>query len=604
MSIRSRLLLLVLVFAAPLIGVLAWYAQFTYKSEMDASRRSLETLARMAILDLRDAAEGGKQLLSGLSNVPQLHGTKTPACDAILAAKFVEFPKYTGILTFDTEGNLVCDALFTNRPQNFSYREYFQRARATGNTVVGSPVFGTLTKKAVLPILHPMLGRESKIEGYLYASYDLKQFATELHRSLHPTAVFAVWGPDSTLMARYPELPAMQGKSAKGSPVEGFLANSAAESTAEFVDFDGVNRIWAVAKLPDQFGSDGWITVAFAREEAVAVAQGATRPLLVSITVGVLVALAAALIFADTAIRQPVKRLMQAIRRFESGDRGVRIGAPYPRGELGQLMKAADHIAALGEEEHRQLLALTDQLEQKVDARTAELTASNQELEAFCYSISHDLRAPLRHVQGFSSMLRQDHQASLAPEALRYLDRIEAATARMGTLIDDLLHLSRVTRADLRRTHVDLSEAATRVLGELAQRDPDRKVESQVAAGLVVHGDGHLLHIAIENLLGNAWKFTSTTAGAQIEVGCRHEADEMICWIRDNGVGFDMNYATKLFRPFQRLHRADEFAGTGIGLVTVHRIITRLGGRVWIEGAEGKGTTVYFALPAVAEQTA
>ena len=597
MSIRTRLSLLLLVFIAPLLVALVWYARFSYYAEIDTARNNLQSLARLAVLDLDKAANGGAQLLSGLGHVALLHGPKTTACSALLAKKFAEFPIYTAILTFDVEGNLVCDALSTLRPQNFSHREYFKSARATGKTVVGSPIFGTLTKKAVLPILHPLRDKSGEVHGYIFASYDLTRFAGEILKNLHPTAVFAIWGPDATLMARYPALPSWEGKSAPETAMARFIAASGDGGVAELVGLDGIERIWASAKMPAHHGSDTWITVGLPKDEAAAVAVGATRLLLASIGFGVLVAFAVTILFGEYVVRKPVNRLRGAIRRFAGGDRSARIGAPYPRGELGELMKTADQIAKLAEAEHTEIEQLTERLEQRVAERTAELQVANDELESFCYSVSHDLRAPLRHVQGFSALLAREHASMLSADGCHCVNRIHDASSRMGSLIDDLLHLSRVTRADLRRDTVDLSACAQRILEALASREPDRKVQWRVAPGMLVHGDSNLLTIAVESLINNAWKFTAHANAPLIDVGCEFDGHESLYWVRDNGAGFDMKYVDKLFHPFQRLHRADDFPGSGIGLITVHRIITRLGGKVWIEGDEGKGTIVRFTLP-------
>ena len=597
MSIRSRLLLLVLMFTAPLLASLLWYARITYDSELDSARVRLQTQAKLAVLDLEKAAGGGVQLLSGLGHAPALHGPRNEACDRLLADKFREFPKYTGILTFDLDGNLVCDALLTRQPRNFSQRDYFKRARATGQTVVGSPIFGGLTGRAVLPILHPLRDNSGRVEGYVYASYDLKRFAEELHHQLDSTAVFAIWGENATLMGRFPELPAWQGKSAQDKAVATFLAGSGDTGVAEFADLDGVNRLWAVAKMPSRDGDKTWITVGIDRNKAVAVAEGTTRPLLFAIAIGVVLAFAAVMLFADLVVRGPVNRLMESIRRFAGGDRSARIGDPYPHGELGELMRTADRIAEQAETEQKELEHLTGQLEHRVAERTAELKASNHELESFCHSVSHDLRAPLRHVQGFCAVLAADHAATLDADARHCVTRIQEATSRMGSLIDDLLHLSRVTRIDLRRENVNFSACTSRILEEIASREPGRHVTWRVMPDIALQADTGLLTIAMENILDNAWKFTVSASRPTIEVGARDNGPEMICWVRDNGAGFDMKYADKLFRPFNRLHREDEFPGTGIGLATVHRIITRMGGRVWIEGVVGQGATVFFALP-------
>jgi DNA-binding response OmpR family regulator len=226
----------------------------------------------------------------------------------------------------------------------------------------------------------------------------------------------------------------------------------------------------------------------------------------------------------------------------------------------------------------------------------AELEAKNQELEAFAYSVSHDLRAPLRRIDGFSKLLLDSHRDRLDQTGRDYLERVRAGTQQMGQLIDDLLGLSRVTSSEMHRTTVDLTALAQEILAELRRADPDREAELIVAPAMSVVGDRRLLAILMENLLGNAWKFTRKAPRARIEVGFEARPDGTVHFVRDNGAGFDMAYAQKLFAPFQRLHSAGEFEGTGIGLATVQRIVARHGGRVWAEGVPDRGASFYFTL--------
>jgi two-component system NtrC family sensor kinase len=224
-----------------------------------------------------------------------------------------------------------------------------------------------------------------------------------------------------------------------------------------------------------------------------------------------------------------------------------------------------------------------------------ELERRNNELEAFSYSVSHDLRAPLRSIDGFSKALLEDWSDQLGPKAKDHLGRVRAAAQRMGELIDDLLQLSRLGRAELRRGHTSLSEIAQSVAGELRKSDPDRQVEIEVQGALMADADRGLMRVVLENLIGNSWKFTVKVPAARIEFGS--DRDRLVYFVRDNGAGFDMTHAERLFRPFQRLHSTAEFPGTGIGLATVNRIIDRHGGRVWAEGTVGVGATFYFTVP-------
>lgn len=225
-----------------------------------------------------------------------------------------------------------------------------------------------------------------------------------------------------------------------------------------------------------------------------------------------------------------------------------------------------------------------------------ELNAINKELDAFAYSVSHDLRAPLRGIDGFSLALLEDYGEKLDENGQDYVQRIRKGCVRMGSLIDDMLQLSRLSRGEIKRAEVDLSNLAREVVSELQKGEPTRQVKIKIQPGLKADGDPALLRAVLDNLLGNAWKFTGKTSAAAITLGALNEEGRQLFFVRDNGVGFDMAYADKIFTAFQRLHRADEFEGTGIGMATVQRIIHRHGGTIRAEGAEGKGATFYFSL--------
>ncbi|MFN7087312.1 MAG: ATP-binding protein [Burkholderiales bacterium] len=242
------------------------------------------------------------------------------------------------------------------------------------------------------------------------------------------------------------------------------------------------------------------------------------------------------------------------------------------------------------------ILTLNEKLERRVAERTRQLEMINKELEAFSYSVSHDLRAPLRAVEGFSRLLQQKYGQALDESANDYLQRIQRAALRMNELVDDLLKLSRISRTEIKRETIDLSIMAQAILKELRDGAPERAVDITVEDGLAVNGDARLLRIMMENLLGNAWKFTQKTPRARIAVGSAVDEGKKVFFINDNGAGFDMARAHKLFGAFQRLHRTSDFEGTGIGLATVQRIVALHGGRVWAKGIAGQGATFYFSL--------
>ena len=296
-----------------------------------------------------------------------------------------------------------------------------------------------------------------------------------------------------------------------------------------------------------------------------------------------------------------IQREILARAKIEVGLRQAQelLGVKYEeqRGELdhaiqdlhGQILQRK-----LAEAEVRRLNA---GLEERVQTRTSELREANRELEAFTYSVSHDLRAPLRHMDAFSRMLQQQHGPGLSTEGKRLLERIREASTRMALLVEDLLQLSRLSRKLPNFKNVCLDEIVQEVRREVDEGDKEREIRWHIATMPSVQGDGVLLRQVFVNLLANAAKFTRLQTAATIEVGSRHEEKELVIFVRDNGAGFDPRYADKLFGVFQRLHRQEEFEGTGIGLATVQRIVRKHGGRVWAESEPGRGATFYFSLP-------
>lgn len=274
----------------------------------------------------------------------------------------------------------------------------------------------------------------------------------------------------------------------------------------------------------------------------------------------------------------------------------VRATTAGGRDEVGLLVETFNEMLSQIQERDAALQQARDELERRVAERTAELAASNKELEAFTYSVSHDLRAPLRHIDGFSQLLLEQHSAELPEEGQRFVSRIRDGTRQMGQLVDDLLNLARVGRKELSRQVTGLNSLVEQVVAEMKRESASRSIEWKVQPLPFVECDPALMKQVFANLLSNAVKYTRPRERAVIEVGARNQNGQPVIFVRDNGVGFSMKYADKLFGVFQRLHRPEDFEGTGVGLATVQRIIHKHGGRVWAEAELNRGATFYFAL--------
>jgi signal transduction histidine kinase len=287
------------------------------------------------------------------------------------------------------------------------------------------------------------------------------------------------------------------------------------------------------------------------------------------------------------SIAEPLRCLNEGAKAFARGD--FRPIAVSGDDEFANLSRLFNNAVFSVKEAH-------DNLEQKVHERTQQMEVAIKELEAFSYSVSHDLRAPLRSIDGFSQILLEEHSVQLDAQGQDYLRRVRLASQRMEQLINDMIKLSRVTRTEINIEKVNLTWIARSVINELQESKPQRHVDIRIADDLEDNADSRLMHIMLENLLGNAWKFTQKQSAAVIEFGFMMEGKKKIYFVRDNGAGFDMTYMDKLFTPFQRLHTAEDYPGTGIGLATVRRIIHRHEGNIWAEGQVGKGATFYFTL--------
>ena len=323
--------------------------------------------------------------------------------------------------------------------------------------------------------------------------------------------------------------------------------------------------------------------------------------LLTIFALGILVILL--LWFIDTNFAKPMSHLIGTAQQVAKGDLSPRVEI-FAKGEFGELARTFNQMLENLQKNNAELGSIVHKLQDQVEERkriekrleeeSRSLAASNKELESFSYSVSHDLRAPLRSISGFAQILKEDYSDQIDDAGKSHLSRIQTAASRMGEIIDDLLQLSQVNRKPLVTTSIDLSKLAEEILSEFRERDPDRKIEIHIEPGMTTHADPNLARIVLVNLLGNAWKYSRDKDDARIDVEQVLEEGRTVYRVRDNGAGFDMKFADNIFQPFQRLHNEDEFEGTGIGLAIVDRIVQRHGGSIRAEAEPGKGATFIF----------
>lgn len=601
---RVRLILMVLMVMLPTFALVLHGNLEQRRIQKAAIREQALAISELAAANQENFIKNTRQLFATLTELPGfLLDTNRAAVQRHLSNLLRLTPDYLNIGLAETNGMLFCSSLPTEETVYLGDRPYFQRVMETRRFAMGDFQVGRVTGEPTLNFGYPVLNERGEVRRILFAALKLRLLSDAVaHITLPPGGSISVMDGQGTVLARQPEPEKWVGESLLETPLAERVLDRR-ERVFESAGMDGVARLHAVTSIEYENRPGLFVKVGIPLETSFAAADAALlRNLLVFCGVAAIVLIATGM-YAERCVIRPIQRLVTATEQLAEGNLSARVGGLGGAGELGRLSRAFDLMAERLQQRqeelehaHREISHLNADLERRIHQRTAQLEETNKELEAFSYSVSHDLRAPLRHMNGFVDLLKRNANG-LAPDNLRYIDFISGSAQQMGRLVDDLLSFSRMARSEMHRTEVNLENLVADVRRQLENETAGRAVEWQIHPLPRVQGDPSMLRVVLMNLLSNAIKYTGPRNPARIEIGARIEGDEDVIYVRDNGVGFDMKYAGKLFGVFQRLHYEDEFEGTGIGLANVRRVVLRHGGRVWGEGREGEGAAFYFTLP-------
>jgi signal transduction histidine kinase len=604
LPIRTQLLILAILLTLPALGIIVYSGLKVRADDYNKAVIESQKLADGLADELEFLVREARQFGSLLAELPEMQSGRGERVQAVLSNALRDNPQYLNILIADASGDAWASAIPMEEKISVADRAYFKSARATLRFSAGEYAVGRVINKPAIHVAFPLVF-QGKFHGAVIIGLDLDRMRAILGRSQLPAnANYVLVDRNGIILSRGKALGENVGKPMILNDLK-IMENGPDRKSYEFMRKDGERRIVTYRKLRLE-GEEApymYVRAGMSLEDAISAANRQLFYNLATLLPFVILSFSIVLVIGKRSIADRVEKLQEAAHKIADGDLEVRVAPLVRGGEFGELALSFDHMASrLGENladirlAQHHIKSLNAALEQKVARRTAQLEDLVKEHESFNYTVSHDLRAPLRHINGFSAILNEELGSDIPPQCHDYLQRICAASSKMGVLIDELLEFSRISREEMKHERVDLSKIASEIAEMLRETEPERTVEVVIASGLTAEGDGTLLRIVLQNLLGNAWKYTGRNPAARIELERTDSRGEGVFYIRDNGAGFDMQYKDKLFAVFQRLH-GSEYEGTGIGLATVERIIQRHNGRVWAESMVGEGATFYFTLP-------
>ena len=582
-SLAAQVVLLVVSIALPCAIVIAYLAHTSAKDAQEQAVARVKHVAEEIARDALTFIRSTEARAAFLAREPRIRAPQRAQCDPLIEATHRMNPRYSMVFQVDARGDVVCWSLDRDPAGvNYADRAWFAQAMQATGFRVGPPVAGRVLGGALaIPLTLTVRDAKGAVSTILNLPATMQEVSRLAeHPGLPEGSVATIISTDGRIIARSLDPGKWLGQDVQESS---FIASlrERREGIAVTRGLDDIERIYAFTTIPEA----GWLVAAAVPLDVVV---GPYRERLVRTGLLVAMVTAGVVILALALVRRllgPIQALATSARAVATGVFGPPVPESGPH-EIREVTRTFNHMK-------RARLDAEVQLQR----RSLQLQSANAELEAFAYSVSHDLRTPLRAISGFSQVLVEDYRDRLDDEGKDSLLRIQGATQRLSMLIDDILKLSRATRSALAPQEVDLSGMVEAALAELRAAEPGRAVSAAVMPGITAWGDPGLLAQVVANLVGNAWKFTARRADARIEFLAERTEGELACCVRDNGAGFDPEYRKNLFGPFQRLHSESEFPGTGIGLATVKRIITRHGGRVWAEGAVNQGAAFHFTLP-------
>jgi len=579
LSIRTQLIMLAVLLTLPALGIIVYSGledrSDDYQQAVIESQRLADGLAEQQEMLTSDA----KLLGTILAGLPEVKNRDLDNLQAILAEIHKQSPQYINILVTDAEGQVWASAVPADKYGSVADRRYFRSTQQTKRFSSGEFVISRSMNKSTIHMAYPLL-EHNEFNGAVILGFDLDVMRTILeHAQLRHDANYVLVDHKGIIVNRGKDPTTLIGKPIPPDTMK-FMVDGPDKESFEFIRRDGDTRITTYRKLwlPGEQKPYMYVRAGISKKQVLAMSK---RALLVNVSAFMLFVVLAFLLAFVVGKRSIVDRIMMlklASQRLASGDLDIRVSNQISGGELGSLAETFDLMAhELGEREKN-------------------LQEANRELEAFSYSLSHDLRSYLTRISLAGESLQEFDGERLSDRGRHCQQAILDTCQGMNELIDTMLTLAQISRQKLQLEEIDLSSLAEKICCELALTNPGRTLRFNISPDLQVTGDADLLQVALENLLGNACKYTEGKDTAQISLNSRLQDGQLVFAVVDNGTGFDMAEAEKLFLPFQRLSSASSFPGFGIGLTTVERIIKRHGGKIWAEAVPDEGATFYFTL--------